>query len=39
MEKRALYRHLENVFLALDEIIDEGIVMEIDPHSVYERLA
>lgn len=39
VEKRALFRHLENIFLALDEIVDEGIVMEIDPHSVFDRLA
>jgi len=38
VEKRALFRHLENIFLALDEIVDEGIVMEIDPHSVFDRL-
>merc|ERR1711937_314872 len=39
VEKRALYRHLENILLALDEICDQGIVMEIDPQSVYDRLA
>ena len=38
VEKRALFRHLENIFLALDEMIDNGIIMEIDPQSVYERL-
>ena len=38
VEKRALYRHLENILLALDEICDQGIVMEIDPQSVYDRL-
>ena len=39
VEKRALFRHMENVFLALDEICDQGIVMEIDPQSVFDRLA
>ncbi|CAG5087257.1 Oidioi.mRNA.OKI2018_I69.PAR.g11499.t1.cds [Oikopleura dioica] len=39
VEKRALYHHLENVFLAIDEIIDQGIIMEIDPNNVYNRLA
>ncbi|CBY14518.1 unnamed protein product [Oikopleura dioica] len=39
VEKRALYHHLENVFLAIDEIIDDGIIMEIDPNNVYNRLA
>ena len=38
VEKRALYHHLENVFLAIDEIIDDGIIMEIDPNNVYNRL-
>ena len=35
----ALFRHLENIFLALDEICDQGIVMEIDPQAVFDRLA
>ena len=39
VEKRALFRHLENIFLALDEICDQGIVMEIDPQAVFDRLA
>ena len=50
-----MFRHLENVFLALDEICDQviilkfinyslkfhtqGIVMEIDPQAVFDRLA
>ena len=38
VEKRALYHHLENVFLAIDEIIDQGIIMEIDANNVYNRL-
>merc|ERR1711868_7558 len=39
VEKRAMFRHLENIFLALDEICDQGIVMEIDPQAVFDRLA
>ena len=34
-----MFRHMENVFLALDEICDQGIVMEIDPQAVFDRLA
>merc|ERR1712212_292714 len=39
VEKRAMFRHMENVFLALDEICDQGIVMEIDAQAVFDRLA
>nr|XP_054749752.1 coatomer subunit zeta-1-like [Lytechinus pictus] len=39
VEKKALFDHLDSIFLALDEIIDEGIVLEADPNAVAQRVS
>ncbi|XP_070549635.1 coatomer subunit zeta-1-like isoform X2 [Ptychodera flava] len=39
VEKRTLIDHLDGVMLAVDEIIDGGIILEADPHAVAQRVA
>ncbi|XP_071497515.1 coatomer subunit zeta-1-like isoform X1 [Diadema setosum] len=39
VEKKALFDHLDSIILALDEIIDEGIILEADPSSVVQKVA
>ncbi|XP_002730992.1 coatomer subunit zeta-1-like isoform X2 [Saccoglossus kowalevskii] len=39
VEKRMLLDHLDAVMLAVDEIIDGGIILEADPNAVVSRIA
>ncbi|XP_071825253.1 coatomer subunit zeta-1-like isoform X2 [Apostichopus japonicus] len=39
VEKRALFDHLDSVYLAIDEIVDGGIILEADPSSILQRVA
>ncbi|CAD5115749.1 DgyrCDS4694 [Dimorphilus gyrociliatus] len=39
VEKRSLLDNMENIFLALDEICDQGIILESDPHAIVSRCA
>ncbi|XP_072020181.1 coatomer subunit zeta-1-like isoform X2 [Amphiura filiformis] len=39
IEKRALFDHLDAVYLAIDEIIDGGIILESDSNAVVQRVA
>ncbi|XP_077991172.1 coatomer subunit zeta-1-like isoform X2 [Glandiceps talaboti] len=39
VEKRMLIDHLDGVMLAVDEIIDGGIILEADSHAVVNRVA
>ncbi len=39
VEKRALFENLDVVLLALDEICDNGMILEADPHAVVSRVA
>eukprot|EP00058_Branchiostoma_floridae_P027205 XP_002612696.1 hypothetical protein BRAFLDRAFT_282500 [Branchiostoma floridae] len=39
VEKRALMDNLDGVFLAVDEIVDGGIILEADPNAVVQRVA
>ncbi|XP_030856108.1 coatomer subunit zeta-1 isoform X2 [Strongylocentrotus purpuratus] len=39
VEKKALFDHLDSIILALDEIIDEGIILEADPIAVAQRVS
>ncbi|XP_071942162.1 coatomer subunit zeta-1-like isoform X2 [Antedon mediterranea] len=39
VEKKALFEHLDSVFLAVDEIVDGGILMECDSNTVISRIA
>lgn len=38
VEKRFLLRHLDSSLLVVDEIIDGGIIMAVDPSSVADRI-
>ena len=38
VEKRALLHHLDSVFLVIDEIVDGGVIMQIDGNSVMDRI-
>ena len=38
VEKRILLRHLDSGFLVVDEIIDGGVIMGVDPTSVADRI-
>ncbi|XP_041038394.1 coatomer subunit zeta-1-like [Carcharodon carcharias] len=39
VEKRTLLDNMEAVFLAIDEIVDEGVILESDPQPVVQRVA
>jgi len=39
VEKRALLDNLDGAFLALDEICDNGIILESDPHTIASRVS
>ncbi|XP_033125223.1 coatomer subunit zeta-1-like isoform X2 [Anneissia japonica] len=39
VEKKALFEHLDSVFLAVDEIVDGGIFMESDSNTIISRIA
>uniref|UniRef100_A0A8V5GTH1 Coatomer subunit zeta n=1 Tax=Melopsittacus undulatus TaxID=13146 RepID=A0A8V5GTH1_MELUD len=39
VEKRALLENMEGLFLAVDEIVDGGVVLESDPQQVVHRVA
>ncbi|CBY35126.1 unnamed protein product, partial [Oikopleura dioica] len=39
VEKRQMLKQLDGVFLAVDEICDGGIVMEIEPQAVIDKVA
>lgn len=39
MEKRALLENMEGLFLAVDEIVDGGVILESDPQQVVHRVA
>ncbi|XP_077968428.1 coatomer subunit zeta-1-like [Styela clava] len=38
VEKRVLLRHLDSGFLVVDEVIDGGVIMAVDPTSVADRI-
>ncbi|XP_069087112.1 coatomer subunit zeta-1 isoform X1 [Pleurodeles waltl] len=39
VEKRALMENMEGLFLAVDEIVDGGVILESDPQQVVHRVA
>jgi len=39
VEKRALLDNMDGIFLAIDEICDDGIILESDPIAVAQRIA
>lgn len=39
VEKRALLENMEGLFLAVDEIVDGGVILESDPQQVAHRVA
>ncbi|KAL7989847.1 hypothetical protein Chor_012513 [Crotalus horridus] len=39
VEKRALLENMEGLFLAVDEIVDGGVILESDPQQVLHRVA
>uniref|UniRef100_G1KG78 Coatomer subunit zeta n=1 Tax=Anolis carolinensis TaxID=28377 RepID=G1KG78_ANOCA len=39
VEKRALLENMEGLFLAADEIVDGGVILESDPQQVLHRVA
>ncbi|NP_989279.1 coatomer subunit zeta-1 [Xenopus tropicalis] len=39
VEKRTLLENMEGLFLAVDEIIDGGVILESDPQQVVHRVA
>ncbi|XP_067097193.1 coatomer subunit zeta-1-like [Osmerus mordax] len=39
VERRALLENMEGLFLAVDEIVDEGVILESDPQQVVYRVA
>ena len=38
VEKRQMMKQLDQVFLAVDEICDRGIVLEIEPNDVVDKV-
>jgi len=38
VEKRSLLRHLDSVFLIIDEVVDGGVIMEVDSTAVLEQV-
>lgn len=39
MEKHVLLEHFDVCMLAFDEIVDDGVILEIDPDSIYQRVS
>jgi hypothetical protein len=39
LEKRTFLENFDLIVLAVDEVIDDGIIMEIDPQSVAQKVA
>uniref|UniRef100_A0A8C7RF81 Coatomer subunit zeta n=1 Tax=Oncorhynchus mykiss TaxID=8022 RepID=A0A8C7RF81_ONCMY len=39
VERRALLENMEGLFLAVDEIVDGGVILESDPQQVVHRVA
>uniref|UniRef100_A0A914HYE4 Coatomer subunit zeta n=1 Tax=Globodera rostochiensis TaxID=31243 RepID=A0A914HYE4_GLORO len=39
VEKKTLFEHIDTAFLILDEICDDGVILETDPQSVVARCA
>ncbi|KAJ8036489.1 Coatomer subunit zeta-1 [Holothuria leucospilota] len=39
IEKRTLFDHLDSAYLAIDEIVDGGIILEADPAAILQRVA
>uniref|UniRef100_A0A672GZ41 Coatomer subunit zeta n=1 Tax=Salarias fasciatus TaxID=181472 RepID=A0A672GZ41_SALFA len=39
VERRALLENMEGLFLAVDEIVDGGVILESDPQLVVHRVA
>ncbi|KAL3077333.1 hypothetical protein niasHS_013322 [Heterodera schachtii] len=39
VEKKALFEHIDTSFLIMDEICDDGIILETDPQAVVARCA
>uniref|UniRef100_A0A8U8CFI1 Coatomer subunit zeta n=1 Tax=Geospiza parvula TaxID=87175 RepID=A0A8U8CFI1_GEOPR len=39
VERRALLDNMEGLFLAVDEIVDGGVILESDPQQVVHRVA
>ena len=39
VEKRQMFKQLDGVYLAVDEICDGGIISEIDPQAVIDKVA
>lgn len=39
LEKHVLLEHFDVCMLAIDEIIDDGIILETDPDSLYQRVS
>ena len=38
VEKRQMMKQLDQIFLAVDEICDRGIVLEIEPNDVVDKV-
>lgn len=38
MEKRVLLENLEVVHLAVDELVDGGLILEVDPNAIANRV-
>ena len=39
VEKRQMMKQLDQIFLAVDEICDRGIVLEIEPNDVVDKVS
>eukprot|EP01122_Echinamoeba_exundans_P017864 TRINITY_DN9812_c0_g1_i1.p1 TRINITY_DN9812_c0_g1~~TRINITY_DN9812_c0_g1_i1.p1 ORF type:complete len:172 (-),score=42.70 TRINITY_DN9812_c0_g1_i1:106-621(-) len=39
VDKKALMEYIDLVFLALDELIDDGVILETDPQSIAQRVS
>ena len=39
VEKRQMFKQLDGVYLAVDEICDGGIIMEVEPQTVIDKVA
>ena len=39
VEKRQMMKQLDGIFLAVDEICDRGIILEIEPNDVIDKVS
>ena len=39
VEKRQMFKQLDGIYLAIDEICDGGIIMEVEPQCVIDKVA